>query len=59
MTREQTREWQLAHKQQTFWLTPEEEAAFAAACKAKGITKSKALRETVLAMLATLEPQNA
>ena len=54
-----TKKWMAAHKQQTFWLTPEEETAFAAACKAKGITKSQALRETVLAMLATLEPQNA
>ncbi len=46
-------------KQQTFWLTPAEEAAFAAACKAKGITKSEALRDTVRAMLSTLERRDA
>lgn len=54
-----TKKWMAAHKQQTFWLTPAEEAAFAEACKKRGITKSRALRETVLAMLATLEPQDA
>ena len=48
-----------AHKQQTFWLTPEEEAAFAEACKAKGTTKSKALREVVRLMLSTVEAQDA
>ncbi len=48
-----------AHKQQTFWLTPAEETAFAEACKAKGITKSKALRDVVLIMLGTKEPQGA
>lgn len=45
-------------RQQTFWLTPSEEAAFAEACKKRGITKSRALRETVLVMLATLESKD-
>ena len=53
-----TKKWMAAHKQQTFWLTPQEEATFAEACKAKGITKSKALREVVRLMLGTLEPQD-
>lgn len=46
-----TTKWMQERKQQTFWLTPAEEAAFAAACKKKGITKSKALRDVVLLML--------
>lgn len=51
--------WMKERRQQTFWLTEAEEALFAAACKAKGITKSQALRDTVLAVLSTLEPQDA
>ena len=46
-------------RQQHFWLTQDEEAKFAAACKAKGITKAKALRDTVRAMLSTLERRDA
>lgn len=51
--------WMQERRQQTFWLMPEEESAFAAACKAQGITKSKALRDTVLAMLSTLDGKDA
>ena len=48
-----------AHKQQTFWLTPAEEAAFTEACKAARKTKSKVLREVVLIMIGTLKAQDA
>ena len=41
-------------RMQTFWLTIDEEAIFAAACKAKGITKAGALRDMALVMLSTL-----
>ncbi len=51
--------WMKERRQQTFWLTPDEEALFAAACKAKGVTKSEALRDVVRLMLSTLEAQDA
>ena len=54
-----TKEWMRERRLQTFWLTEAEEAVFSKACKKKGITKAEALRDTVLAMLGTLEPQDA
>ena len=53
-----TKEWMKERKLQTFWLTQAEEVIFAKACKQKGTTKAEALRDTVLAMLSTLEPQD-